>query len=207
MVKGRSIWFVRHAQSEYNKKKLFTGWHDPDLTDAGLEKAFELKSEYDNIKFDFIYSSPLKRALRTAERMSNGTEFIVDERLKERSYGDWSGQSKDLIRGEVGEEEFFLARRGWSTSPPNGESLQDVKNRVKSFLDDLPKNGNILVVSHGNTIRAISVALGKNTEEKNRVKKKVIIISAIDNLIKGASGQAVQNMNISKNFNENLGLK
>ena len=44
MVKGRSIWFVRHAQSEYNKKKLFTGWHDPDLTDAGLEKAFELKS-------------------------------------------------------------------------------------------------------------------------------------------------------------------
>ena len=97
--------------------------------------------------------------------MSNGTEFIVDERLKERSYGDWSGQSKDLIRGEVGEEEFFLARRGWSTSPPNGESLQDVKNRVKSFLDDLPKNGNILVVSHGNTIRAISVALGKNTEE------------------------------------------
>jgi len=165
MVKGRSIWFVRHAQSEYNKKKLFTGWHDPDLTDAGLEKAFELKSEYDNIKFDFIYSSPLKRALRTAEIMSNGTEFIVDERLKERSYGDWSGQSKDLIRGEVGEEEFFLARRGWSTSPPNGESLQDVKNRVKSFLDDLPKNGNILVVSHGNTIRAISVALGKNTEE------------------------------------------
>ena len=165
MAKGRSIWFVRHAQSEYNKKKLFTGWHDPDLTDQGVKKAFELKSEYGNIEFNFIYSSPLKRAFQTAEIMSNGTEFIVDERLKERSYGDWSGQSKDLIREEVGENELFLARRGWSTSPPNGESLRDVKDRVVSFLEDLPKNGKILVVSHGNTIRAISVALGTNTVE------------------------------------------
>ena len=61
---------------------------------------------------------------------------------------------------------FFFARRGWSTSPPNGESLKDVSLRVLSFIDSLPSSGNILVVSHGNTIRAISVLLGINTEEE-----------------------------------------
>ena len=94
-----------------------------------------------------------------------GKAFIVDERLKERSYGDWSGKSKDLIKKEVGEETFFLARRGWNLSPPNGESLKNVHDRVDSFLMELPKNGQILVLSHGNTIRAISVYFGKNTTQ------------------------------------------
>ena len=164
MTKGRSIWFVRHAQSEYNKKKLFTGWHDPNLTGEGINKAHELKNEFQNIDFDYIYSSPLKRATQTANIMI-GKDFIVDERLKERSYGDWSGKSKDLIKKEVGEETFFLARRGWNLSPPNGESLKNVHDRVDSFLMELPKNGQILVLSHGNTIRAISVYFGKNTTQ------------------------------------------
>ena len=91
------------------------------------------KNEFQNIDFDYIYSSPLKRATQTANIMI-GKDFIVDERLKERSYGDWSGKSKDLIKKEVGEETFFLARRGWNVSPPNGESLKNVHDRVDSFL-------------------------------------------------------------------------
>ena len=63
----------------------------------------------------------------------------------------------------VGEENYYAARRGWESHPPNGESLKDVSIRVKPFIDDLPDNGNILVVSHGNTIRAISVLFGINT--------------------------------------------
>ena len=161
---SRSIWFVRHAQSEYNKKKLFTGWHDPELTEHGIHIAHELKEELYGINFDNVYSSPLKRALSTASILVDEQEIIIDDRLKERSYGDWSAKSKEDIKKTIGENSYYAARRGWETSPPNGESLKDVSVRVEPFIEALPKTGNILVVSHGNTIRAISVLFGVNTE-------------------------------------------
>ena len=161
----RTIWLVRHAQSEYNKDKLFTGWHDPELTDHGKHKAHDLKEELYTVKFDHVYSSPLKRALQTANIIIDDKEIIVDERLKERSYGDWSAKNKEEVKSIEGEANYYAARRGWETSPPNGESLKDVSIRVKPFIDSLPNVGNILVVSHGNTIRAISVLFGINSEE------------------------------------------
>ena len=162
---SRSIWFVRHAQSEYNKQKLFTGWHDPDLTDHGIKKAHELKEDLDGIIFSHVFSSPLKRAHETAKILVKEDSIIVDERLKERSYGDWSAKNKEQVKAIEGEENYRAARRGWITSPPNGESLKDVSERVRPFIDDLPDEGNILVVSHGNTIRAISVLFGINNED------------------------------------------
>ena len=93
----RTIWLVRHAQSEYNKNKLFTGWHDPELTDHGKHKAHDLKEELYTVKFDYVYSSPLKRALQTANIIIDDKEIIVDERLKERSYGDWSAKNKEEV--------------------------------------------------------------------------------------------------------------
>ena len=162
----RKIWFVRHAQSEYNKKHLFTGWHDPDLTEKGIHAARELKNDLSSVAFDYVFSSPLKRAAETASLIVDGRYKIkYDDRLKERSYGDWSGLNKSEIKEQVGEELFLSARRGWSTKPPNGESLEDVSSRVSSFLETLPLSGNLLVVSHGNTIRAISVLLGINKKE------------------------------------------
>lgn len=162
----RKIWFVRHAQSEYNKKHLFTGWHNPVLTEKGVGAARELKSDLSSVDFDHVFSSPLKRAADTASLIVEGRyEIKFDDRLKERSYGDWSGLNKSEIKEKVGEELFLSARRGWSTKPPNGESLEDVSSRVSSFLETLPLSGNILIVSHGNTIRAISVLLGINNKE------------------------------------------
>ena len=162
----RKMWFVRHAQSEYNKKHLFTGWHNPDLTEKGINVAKELKNDLSSVDFDYVFSSPLKRAAETASLIVDGHyEIKYDDRLKERSYGDWSGLNKSEIKDQVGEELFLSARRGWSTKPPNGESLEDVSSRVSSFLESLPLSGNILVVSHGNTIRAISVLLGINKKE------------------------------------------
>ena len=162
----RKIWFVRHAQSEYNKKHLFTGWHDPDLTEKGVEVAKELKNNLSSVDFDYVFSSPLKRAAETASLIVDGRyEIKYDDRLKERSYGDWSGLNKSEIKEQVGEKLFLSARRGWSTKPPNGESLEDVSSRVRSFLETLPLSGNLLVVSHGNTIRAISVLLGINKKD------------------------------------------
>jgi 2,3-bisphosphoglycerate-dependent phosphoglycerate mutase len=165
-TQSRKIWFVRHAQSEYNKKQLFTGWHDPHLTEKGMAAAINLQSELSSIKFNHVYSSPLLRAATTAICIvGDDTSIEYDDRLKERSYGDWSGLNKTEVKQQIGEASFFSARRGWDTSPPNGESLKDVSVRVISFIESLPKSGNILVVSHGNTIRAISVILGINSKE------------------------------------------
>ena len=168
MIKlNRKIWFVRHAQSEYNKLQLFTGWHDPELTQKGIDVAKKLKEELSSISFDYVFSSPLKRAASTVQSIINDDNKIqYDDRLKERSYGSWSGLNKSEIKSQVGEKRFFSARRGWETRPPEGESLKDVSIRVKKFLDDLPDQGKILVVSHGNTIRAISVLLGINSESE-----------------------------------------
>ena len=177
MENKRNIWFVRHAQSVYNQKKLFTGWHDPDLTDHGIHKAHDLKEELYGVKFDTVYSSPLKRALQTAEILVDDREIIIDERIKERSYGDWSAKNKDEVKKSEGEEGYYAARRGWETSPPNGESLKDVSLRVEPFIHELPKEGNILVVSHGNTIRAISVLFGVNTP--NNVKNFEIKVGTV----------------------------
>ena len=163
-MSDRNIWFVRHAQSVYNKQKLFTGWYDPELTSKGINAANDLSESFKTTTFNYIYSSPLKRAAETAKIIAKNFKIIFDERLKERSYGDWSGRSKDEIRNEVGEEEFFLARRGWERRPPNGESLKDVSIRLKDFISELPTSGKILIVSHGNTIRAASVLFGVNTE-------------------------------------------
>ena len=164
--KSRKIWFVRHAQSEYNQKHLFTGWHDPHLTEKGMAAAVELQKELSIVEFDHVYSSPLLRAATTAICIiGDNTDIKYDDRLKERSYGDWSGLNKSDVKEQIGENAFFSARRGWDTSPPNGESLKDVSERVISFIESIPKSGNILVVSHGNTIRAISVILGINTKE------------------------------------------
>ena len=161
----RKIWFVRHAQSEYNKKKLFTGWHDPELTEHGVHIAHELKEELCGIQFDKVFSSPLKRAYSTDKILIDDQEIIIDDRLKERSYGDWSAKNKEYVKSSEGEDSYYAARRGWETSPPNGESLKDVSLRVQPFISELPKKGNILVVSHGNTIRAISVLFGVNTRD------------------------------------------
>ena len=115
-------------------------------------------------KFDLVYSSPLNRAHETAKILIDNQNIILDDRLKERCYGDWSAKNKEQIKLSEGEDSYYAARRGWVTSPPNGESLKDVSLRVKSFIDELPDSGNILIVSHGNTIRAISVLFGINTE-------------------------------------------
>ena len=96
-----------------------------------------LKNDLSSVDFDYVYSSPLKRAAETASLIVDGRyEIKYDDRLKERSYGDWSGLNKSEIKEQVGEELFLSARRGWSTKPPNGESLEDVSSRVSSFLED-----------------------------------------------------------------------
>ena len=169
---------VRHGQSEWNLKNLFTGWKDPDLTEKGIEEAKSAgqKLKAKGIVFDIAYTSVLLRAQHTLDLMldelgQQGLKTLKDQALNERDYGDLSGLNKDDARVKWGEEQVHIWRRSYDTPPPGGESLKDTLARtlpyfVTDILPDVMGGKNVLVAAHGNSLRSICKVLDRldNTE-------------------------------------------
>ena len=175
---SRSLVLVRHGQSEWNLKNLFTGWKDPDLTEKGVEEAKSAgrKLKAEGFTFDTAFTSELSRAQRTLDLMleelgQTGLPIIRDVALNERDYGDLSGLNKDDARAKWGEEQVHIWRRSYDVPPPGGESLKDTGARVWPYYihDILPKvmnDGTVLVAAHGNSLRAMVMALDGLTGEE-----------------------------------------
>jgi 2,3-bisphosphoglycerate-dependent phosphoglycerate mutase len=169
---------VRHGQSEWNAKNLFTGWKDPKLTDLGIQEARKAGDllENRNLKFDLMFTSDLFRAQETGrlilEQMNHADiEVIKDQSLNERNYGDLAGLNKDEAREKWGEEQVHIWRRSFDIPPPGGESLKNTAERVLPYfeLEILPKvkeGLNILVAAHGNSLRALVMELEKISSEE-----------------------------------------
>ena len=169
---------VRHGQSEWNAKNLFTGWKNPDLTSDGKKEAINAGSliKERNIQFSMMFTSALKRAQITGQIILDGIEqpdieVIKDEALNERDYGDLSGLNKDDARKEWGEEQVHIWRRSFDVPPPGGESLKDTAERVLPFFNSsiLPKiieGKNILVAAHGNSLRSLVMQLDDLSKEE-----------------------------------------
>lgn len=169
---------VRHGESEWNKKNLFTGWRNPDLTDKGVIEARwagrVLRNE--GLRFDIAYTSVLKRAQHTLEIILDesqqpNVETICDEALNERSYGDLSGLNKDEARDRWGEDQVKLWRRSYDIPPPGGESLKDTADRVVPYWRNviwprLKAGETIIVAAHGNSLRALIMHLEGLTGEE-----------------------------------------
>ena len=175
---SRTLVLVRHGQSEWNLKNLFTGWRDVDLTEQGVAeaKAAGEKLKALGLKFDIAFTSALKRAQRTCriilDEVGQGDLRIIrDQALNERDYGDLSGLNKDDARKKWGEEQVHVWRRSYDVPPPGGESLKDTGARVwPYYLHDLQPHvlggGTVLVAAHGNSLRAMIMALdGLSGEE------------------------------------------
>ena len=174
---------VRHGQSEWNLKNLFTGWRDPDLTELGVEEAIkggELLAKYladHNLKFDIAFTSVLIRAQRTCQFILDGVgqsdlETIEDEALNERNYGDLAGLNKDDARKKWGDEQVHIWRRSYDTPPPgdDGESLKDTGARVwpyymQEILPRVMRGETVLVAAHGNSLRSLVMILDRMTTE------------------------------------------
>ena len=158
---------VRHGQSTWNQKNLFTVWKDPGLTELGKEEAFKAGQHIkkQNIKFNLLFTSALKRAQDTASIIlevieESNINIFKNEALNERDYGDLTGLNKDMARQEFGEEQVQIWRRSYSDGPPNGESLEDTYNRVIPYFENeimpaLQKNKNVIISAHGNSLRAL----------------------------------------------------
>ncbi len=156
---------VRHGESEWNAKSLWTGWTDVSLTENGREQARTAGKLLIDIHFDIAFTSALKRAKQTWDEIrkiigADSLPTTEDKALNERNYGDLTGKNKWTIKEEYGEEQFTKWRRSWDVRPPNGESLHDVYNRVipyfqKNILPELENGKNVIVVAHGNSLRAL----------------------------------------------------
>lgn len=173
----RTLVLVRHGQSEWNAKNLFTGWKNPDLTPLGVQEARQAGAELKKLDllFSVGFTSALVRAQHTLslifeELGQSNIPTIRDRALNERHYGDLSGLNKDEAREKWGEEQVRLWRRSYDVSPPGGESLKDTVARVLPFycqriLPPVMRGERVLVVAHGNSLRALAMVLDQLTSE------------------------------------------
>lgn len=167
---------VRHGQSQWNLENKFTGWVDVPITAKGEEEARKSGLVLKDIKFDFAFTSALKRAHQTLAIILDvigQKELPVerDEAINERHYGDLQGLNKDETREKFGKEQVHIWRRSYDVRPPGGECLKDTADRAipyfeRSILPRVKEGSDILVVAHGNSLRAIVMKLDNlSTEE------------------------------------------
>ncbi len=169
---------VRHGQSEWNLTNTFTGTTDVALTDLGRSEARRagriLASR--ELKFGIAFTSVLKRAHETLALMQEelgipDLPVVKDSALDERAYGELTGINKDEARKRWGEEQIHIWRRSYTIAPPGGESLRDAGARVwpyyiHTMLPHVLRGEGVLVAAHGNSLRALIMALEGMTPDQ-----------------------------------------
>lgn len=179
----RYLVLVRHGQSEYNASNRFTGWRNPPLTEQGIQEARDVAKKVRalSLRFDAAFSSVLDRAKRSAEIIladldAGDLPITADAALNERDYGKLAGLNKTEACERWGDAQIHQWRRSYLHAPPDGESLRDTIARalpfyLRSILPAVLRGQNSLVVAHGNSLRALVMALdGLSPEEITHVE-------------------------------------
>lgn len=174
----RLLVLVRHGQSDWNLKNLFTGWKDPDLTEKGIAEAREAGRKLKALghRYDIAFTSALTRAQHTLRLIleeigQSNLETIRDQALNERDYGELTGLDKDEARKRFGEQQVHIWRRSYDVPPPGGESLKMTAERVLPYFEReiAPRvlmGQRVLVAAHGNSLRALIMKLEGLTGEE-----------------------------------------
>jgi len=169
-----NLCIVRHGQSAWNLENRFTGEVDVDLTPLGREEARQAGKKLVAYPFSTAYTSLLRRAFETLSLILEETgqmdlPVIRDKALNERNYGDLQGLNKTGVAQKYGEDQVAVWRRSYAVRPPGGESLEDTAHRVipyymKEIRPKLEEGQHILIVAHGNSLRALMMHL-ENIDE------------------------------------------
>jgi 2,3-bisphosphoglycerate-dependent phosphoglycerate mutase len=156
---------MRHQESEWNKLGKWTGRTDVHLSEKGVKDSDQMGLLIKDMKIDKAYSSNLLRTIETLNCILKICKLDTIEtenapELSERDYGDYTGKNKWEIQKQIGDDKFKDLRRGWNCPIPNGETLEDVYDRVVPFykekiLPEILSGKNILIVAHGNSLRAL----------------------------------------------------
>ena len=166
---------IRHGQSLWNFENRFTGWVDVPLTEKGEQEAREAGRKIKGVSIDIAYTSALCRAQDTLTIVMKVADIDVpvirDQALNERDYGDLCGLNKAETAEKFGAEQVHIWRRSYDVNPPGGESLKDTRARTLPFFEraimgDIKQGKDVLVVAHGNSNRAIIMALENLTPEQ-----------------------------------------
>ncbi len=167
---------LRHGESQWNLENRFTGWIDVPLSPRGDVEARAAGEKLRGRRIDQIYTSVLVRATETARLALEvagigGVPTERDAALNERMYGDLQGMNKAEAAARFGDAQVKLWRRSYDVRPPGGESLADTAARVlpyweRRILPDLRAGRNVLVVAHGNSLRALVMHLDGLTREQ-----------------------------------------
>ena len=171
-----TVYVFRHGQTDDNADYIFSGWRDSKLTNEGEKQALILADKLEDKKIDRLISSPQIRAIETMKLAISKNEnakklpLETDERIKERSYGDFTGESKLEIQLKD-PLELRKIRRSYDFVPPNGESIEMVCKRVGEFCDELIKSvkgtkTNVAISCHGNSIRGFRKYFEHLSEEE-----------------------------------------
>ena len=174
--KNSRLILIRHGESLWNAKGLWTGWRDIGLTEKGRQEALFAAKVIKGIIIHLAITSDLKRAYHTLDIIKQELKYVnlktvKDKNVRERNYGKYTGFSKWKIKDELGTDKFNQLRRGWDVPIPEGESLKDVYKRVlinynQYILPAIKTAQNILFVTHGNTNRALIKHLENISDSK-----------------------------------------
>lgn len=167
---------LRHGESQWNLENRFTGWVDIDLSARGETEAHNAGKMIRSFPIDYVFTSVLKRATRTAQiALDEAEKFDLpterNEALNERHYGDLQGMNKAETTEQFGSDQVKTWRRSYDVPPPNGESLKMTQERVLpyfiSFIEPKILAGKtVLVVAHGNSLRSLVAHLERLTKEE-----------------------------------------
>ncbi len=172
----KHVVLIRHGESQWNLENRFTGWVDVPLSLKGEQEAREAGEKLRAFRFDQAFTSVLTRAIRTLEIVLDvigqpGLPVEQNQALNERMYGELQGLNKTETVEKYGEAQVKLWRRSYDVRPPGGESLQDTADRVLPYYRErlwprLAKGETLLVVAHGNSLRALVMHLDRLSREE-----------------------------------------
>ena len=172
----KQVVLIRHGESQWNLENRFTGWVDVPLSHRGEQEARTAGEKVRTFHFDHAFTSVLRRAIRTLELVLEviGQPRLPVEKtqaLNERKYGELQGLNKTETAEKYGEDQVKLWRRSYDVRPPGGESLQDTADRVVPYYQQyirprLANGETLLVVAHGNSLRALVMHLDQLSREE-----------------------------------------
>jgi 2,3-bisphosphoglycerate-dependent phosphoglycerate mutase len=212
----RRLILARHGESEANAANIFTGWSDPPLTARGEVEAQQIGSRLSaaGITVDAIFTSALRRAFDSADLLRSAlglpsTPIERAEALNERDYGALTGLNKAETIALYGAEQVAKWRRSWAEGPPQGESLRETAGRVlpfyiQSILPSVMRGRSTLVMAHGNSLRALCMALEQLTPQ--RVEKLEIATGSCRIYLLAADTTVIQATFLDANHAETLSV-
>jgi broad specificity phosphatase PhoE len=187
------IWFIRHAETDWNAQARWQGHSDPDLSPRGQEQCRRLAARLAPVAFDAVYSSDLARARSTASLALPHQPALLDSRLRELHMGLLEGNTWEELAPQVRAEAEAFWGDPFGRRLPGGEGLADLSRRLQSWMAELPRAGRVAAFTHGGVIRCALWSL--TGPPRGRPQPVVLDNTSITRLGYGPGGPVLRALN------------